>query len=257
MSAARLIVADPFRDDVEALSLSQPGGVERWRATGTPVEGGRGGSVRVELPGSGTPVHLRPLRHGGWLRRVTGRRFLGTRRSADELAVTERLASAGAPVPDPVLVVARRRGIFWHVDVGTRFVERSTSLSRLLKRDEGSRALTAARAAGRAVRRFHDAGGSHRDLHAANLLVADSAVTVVDLDGARCLATLSAARRMRELMRLARSLRKGHPGCPNLDGILEALFEGYTGGDARLRDQLFSYERRERLRNAVHALAWR
>ena len=109
VSAVRLIVADRFRDEVEALSLTEPGGIERWRASGTPVEGGRGGSVRVELPKSGTPVHLRPLRHGGWLRALTGRRFLGIARSAAELEVTEKLRAAGASVPDPVLVLARHQ----------------------------------------------------------------------------------------------------------------------------------------------------
>jgi tRNA A-37 threonylcarbamoyl transferase component Bud32 len=257
VSAVRLIVADRFRDEVEALSLTEPGGIERWRASGTPVEGGRGGSVRVELPKSGTPIHLRPLRHGGWLRALTGRRFLGTARSAAELEVTEKLRAAGAPVPDPVLVLARRRGIFWHVDVGTRFVEPSTSLERLLADADTSRALEAAGEAGHAVRSFHDAGGSHRDLHPGNLLVQTAAVTVVDLDGARCLDGISAARRMRELMRFERSLRKRRAGYPNLESVLAAFLEGYTRGDSKLRDQLAVHARRERIRNAMHALAWR
>ena len=260
MSAVLLIVADRFRDEVEALCLTEPGAVERWRATGTPVEGGRGGSVRVELPKSRTPVHLRPLRHGGWLRALTGRRFLGTARPAAELEVAEKLRAAGAPVSDPVLVVGRRYGIFWHIDVGTRFVESSKSLERLLADADTARALEAAREAGHAVRSFHDAGGSHRDLHTGNLLFETAeaaAVTVVDLDGARLLPTVSAARRMRELMRFERSLRKRRAGYPNLEGVCGAFLEGYTRGDAELRDQLAAHARRERIRNAVHALAWR
>ena len=247
MSATRLIIADGFRDEVEALRLDTLDGLERWRATGTPVEGGRGQSVRVELPQSRTPVHLRPLQHGGWLRAVTGRRFLGTTRPATELETTRKLRAAGAPVPVPVLVFARRRGAFWHIDVGTRFVEPSTSLQRLLADADAARAIEAARAAGHAVRSFHDAGGSHRDLHTGNLVVGAAGVTVVDLDGARCLETVPVARRMRELMRFERSLRKRHADQPNLESIRTAFLEGYTRGDTKLRDQLASGQLRSAL----------
>jgi tRNA A-37 threonylcarbamoyl transferase component Bud32 len=257
VSAVRLIIADRFRDEVEELSLREPGGIERWLATGTPVEGGRGGSLRVELPRSRTPVHLRPLQHGGWLRAATQRRFLGTARSAAELEITAKLRAAGAPVADPVLVFARRRGLFWHVDVGTCFVEPSASFGRLLTTADPSRRVDAAHAAGHAVRNFHDAGGSHRDLHTGNLLVATGAVTVIDLDGARCLEHVSPARRMRELMRFERSLRKHHADQSNLEGIRTAFFEGYTRGDAKLHEQLAARETCERLRNSLHALAWR
>ena len=250
MSATRLIIADGFRDEVEALCLDAPDGLERWRATGTPVEGGRGQCVRVELPQSRTPVHLRPLQHGGWLRAITGRRFLGTARSAAELETTRKLCAAGAPVPDPVLVVARRRGAFWHIDVGTRFVEPSTSLERLLADADTSRAVEAARAAGHAVRSFHDAGGSHSDLHTGNLVVGAAGVTVVDLDGARCLETVPVARRMQELMRFARSLRKRHASQPNLENIRTAFLEGYTRGDAKLHDPVTS----DQLRSALELI---
>jgi len=211
----------------------------------------------VELPTSRTPVHLRPLRHGGWLRAVTGRRFLGTARSTAELETTKKLRAAGAPVPEPVLVVARRRGIFWHIEVGTRFVEPSTAHDWLLATADSSRIIEATLAAGHAVRSFHDAGGSHRDLHAGNLLVGADTVTVVDLDGARCLETIPPARRMRELMRFERSLLKHHRSQPRLEDIRSTFMEGYLHGDAELRDQLARHAARERIRSAVHALIWR
>lgn len=257
MKRLRLIVADRFRDEIEALSLERPGGLDRWRASGRLVEGGRGQSLRVELPASRMAVHLRPLWHGGTLQRLTGRRFLGTARSEAEMQVTTRLRAAGAPVPEPVLVFARLRGLFWHIDVGTRFVEQSRSLASVLAEADASCALDAVRAAGQGVRGFHDAGGSHHDLHSGNLVLQASVATLVDLDGARCLATVSIARRMRELMRFDRSLCKHHGDRADLEEIRAVFLDAYAGGDASLRAQLDAYAGRERIRSALHRLASR
>lgn len=257
MSAVRLLIADRFRDEVDALCLPEPGALERWRATGRPVEGGRGGSVRVELPESRVPIHLRPLRHGGWLRGLTGRRFLGTARGDTEFAVTAKLRETEAPVPEAVLALARRRGPFWQIDVGTCFLEPSISLGKLFSDSRASDTVAAAGAAGEAVRRFHDAGGSHADLHSGNLLVCQDEVAVVDLDRARVLATVPPERRCRELMRFERSLRKRHARHPKLEEIRQSFLESYTAGDTKLGRALAAHARRERLRNAVHALIWR
>ena len=257
MNSWRLIVVDRFRDEVEALSLDRPGGLERWCASGRPVEGGRGRSLRVELPTSRVAVHLRPLWHGGWLQNLGGRRFLATTRSENELDVTTRLRTAGAPVPEPVLLLARRRGLFWHIDVGTRFVEASRSLASLLARADRADALEAVQAAGGGVRRFHDAGGSHHDLHTGNLVLQAGVATLVDLDGARCLPAVSVARRMRELMRFDRSLCKHHGERSDLDSIRAAFLDAYTDGDAALRSQLDAHAGREHVRNALHRLTWR
>ena len=123
-----VVAAQSFRDEIESLGLTDAGGLDRWRASGAPVAGGRSDSVRVRLPRSGTPVHLRPLAHGGWLRGLTGRRFLGLARPEAELATAATLVGRGVAVPEPLLFVARRSGPFREIDVGSRFVEESVSL---------------------------------------------------------------------------------------------------------------------------------
>ena len=242
---AILVVANRFHGEALALELTRPGGLEEWRASGRVVTGGRTASVRVALPESGTAVHLRPLAHGGWLRRLTGRRFSRIDRALREMATASALVEKNVRVPEPALVLGRRRGLFWHIDVGSCFVEPGVAL------DVSD--SNAARATGVSVRRFHDAGGSHADLHIGNLLIdpneADT-VTIVDLDRSRLLRVLTPARRMRELMRLARSLKKRHPA--DAEAFWEALFDGYTSGDEALRAELLGYLRRERLRNALH-----
>jgi hypothetical protein len=111
------------------------------------------------------------------------------------------------------------------------------------------------------VRRFHDAGGRHADLQAANLLVRErgecTGVVVIDLDRARLVERMSPARRMKELMRFYRSLRKrdlleivGPRGCA-------AFLCAYTGGERALRHALLDSLPRERLWVAIHALGYR
>jgi tRNA A-37 threonylcarbamoyl transferase component Bud32 len=60
----------------------------------------------------------------------------------------------------------------------------------------------------RMIRRMHDAGFSHRDLKAPNILIAPAGgqPVLVDLDGLREGAAVSAGRRARDLMRLSVSL---------------------------------------------------
>jgi tRNA A-37 threonylcarbamoyl transferase component Bud32 len=135
------------------------------------------------------------------------------------------------------------------------------ALALLEQRLSAKRVLRAAEAAGAALRRFHDAGGSHRDLQLKNLLLreldARTECIVVDLDRARLQSEVAAADRMKQLMRLFRSLRKR--------GVLAAVgargmarfFQAYVGEDRELRRALRRRLAWERLKVAIHALHYR
>jgi 3-deoxy-D-manno-octulosonic acid kinase len=178
-----------------------------------------------------------------------------------ELEVSAELLARGAPVPRAALAVGRRVGLFWQACVGTVHEEDTRDAAAFLGTEPPTRrTLRAARAAGAALRRFHDAGGCHADLQAGNLLVrehdSDTEVLVIDLDRASIAQEVSPSRRMKELMRLYRSLLKrklldtvGRRGCA-------AFLSAYTGGDRGLRQALLAHLRRERLRVALHALRY-
>jgi tRNA A-37 threonylcarbamoyl transferase component Bud32 len=153
-------------------------------------------------------------------------------------------------------------GPLWRVTLGTVFEEGALDAALWLASAPSRRRVRrTATAAGSAIRRFHDAGGCHRDLHVGNLLVRErgdeTEVIVVDLDRASVANSVDPARRMRELMRLHRSLIKGRwTEAIGVRGYSRFL-ESYTRGDRRLRDQLRSHLPRERLRNALHAAGYR
>jgi hypothetical protein len=230
---------------------------------------GRAHTAVVTLAATGPPggapppaLLLRPLRRGGALAPLLGGALLGPSRPFRELAVTAALRAAGAPVPRPALAAAWRHRSVWNAALATRLESGAVDAAAFLAAGPArTPVLEALRAAGRAVRRFHDAGGSHPDLHVANLLIRAGAggceALVIDLDGARAAAGLEPPARMVELMRLYRSLRKrGLLACVGERGCV-AFFRAYVDGDRALRAGLLARLASERRRVAFHALHYR
>jgi len=254
-----LAVAAPWEAAALGLGLVERDGLERLLAAG---DAGRGCNAVVPLPGCAERLHLRPVRHGGWLAGVLGDRIAGPGRPLAELAVHARLARAGAPVLRPALVAARRRlpGV-WTAALGTVHEEHARNGIEFLgaqpKRED---LLDAAAAAGHGLRQFHDAGGRHPDLHIGNLLFRrDGAVLrawIIDLDGARIVRRLSSSRRMREIMRLYRSLVKRRFTDARASAVTTCFLDAYTGDDADLRRRLLRWLPREKLRSSLHQLGY-
>jgi hypothetical protein len=254
-----LLVEASLERDARELGLLAEGGIERLLAAAGPA--GRGATSVVELPRRQLRLHLRPVRHGGLLAGLLGGWFLTLSRPRAELHTAATLAARSAPVARTVLVAARRE-LLWRAVVGSIYEESMRDgLELLASGPSPARIQRAAAAVGGALRAFHDAGGSHADLHLKNLLLREGPtgveVRLIDLDRGRASTPPDARRRMREIMRLYRSLRKralhervGARGCARFLGA-------YTAGDRALRRALRAQLPRERRRLAVHALAYR
>jgi 3-deoxy-D-manno-octulosonic acid kinase len=235
-----------------------------WEAVERALRGGgadrgRASTAILAVPERRERIHLRPVRHGGLLAPLWRGSIWGVARPAAELRTTARLRDAGAPVPQPLLVAARReRGPLWSAVLGTVHVEDARDgLAWLAARPPAAELLRGARAVGAAIRCFHDAGGSHADLQIKNLLLRprgdELEVLVIDLDRARAGAPPSPARRMRELMRLVRALHKR--GVAEQVGArgFAAAFAAYCDGDRVLRRAMVAHLPRERRLVARHA----
>jgi len=254
---------EAWREELETTELLDPRAV-RSRLAGAPDRlRGRAPIAILRVPNRPERIALRGLRRGGWLGPMLGARLAGPVRPFRELVATARLRAAGAPVPRPIFAIAWRHGIAWNAALGTGFVEDAIDAAELLARAPSrDRLQAAARAAGRALRRFHDAGGSHPDLHLGNLLVRERGdtpeVLILDLDGARADAVPGAAQRMEQLMRLHRSLYKRNLlRAAGGDRASLYFLHAYVGGDRALRAALLAHLPAERRRLARHALLYR
>ncbi len=239
---AVVVVASTWADEIAPLELTRKDALARWIAGGAiPIPGGRARGWRIALPNSGRVIHLRELAHGGALRGLTRRRFLGLARAESSLSAAARLRARGITVPEPVLMRAHRHGLFWHVELATAFIEEAIGAGRFLETAPAARhARRVARNLGRTVRAFHDAGGSHPDLHLDNLLVShgDPGVSMVtDLDGVRVGDAPSIHQRRRELSRLYRSLAKRDTRYASLPA---AFLAGYVSDDEGLKSALLA-----------------
>lgn len=258
----RVVFAEGLAADLEALGWLAPEGFERMDdGHGGEGDRGRGATACVALPRAGVTILVRPVLHGGVLGGLLRGALHSPERAFRELAVTAALRDAGAPVPRPALAAARRAGLAWRARVATVFEADAPDVVAFLARGPSpERVLRAAEACGRAIRRFHDAGGTHADLHVKNLLVRETdagfEVVVVDLDGAGFGEPPDAARRMRELARLHRSvLKRGLTDRVGFEAN-RALLHGYVGDDGALGAALSRHWPRERRRVAVHALGY-
>lgn len=250
--------------DLERLGWLEPGGLARMldAEAGAPGAEGRGHTLRRRLPVSGVELLVRPLLHGGLLGGLLGGALRSGDRVLHELTVTAALRAAGAPVPRPALAAARRTGLAWNAWLATVFeTEAPDALAWLETRPPRERLLPAVAACARAIRRFHDAGGTHADLHLKNLLVRDTGddveIVIVDLDGASCGEPPDPARRMRELARLYRSsLKRGVADQLDYEGQ-RAFLQAYVDGDGELGAALARNWPRERRRVALHAVRYK
>lgn len=153
---------------------------------------------------------VRPLVHGGLFRHVTGWRFLDAGRTMRELEVSAHLASRGIPTPEILAVRIIRQGWFCRIEVISRLVPDATDLLTYLEdsRDDSREFL---RKAGALIRRMHDLGVFHNDLHIKNILLDRSGdLWVLDLDKAWHIGSLPAFMKRLNVRRFIRSAKKWH-----------------------------------------------
>jgi tRNA A-37 threonylcarbamoyl transferase component Bud32 len=201
--------------------------------------GGRAALRRVEADEG--PVLARPYRKGGMLRLVRGGRFHGALRPLRELVLLRRLQALGIPVVEAVGAVVHTGPLGWRGWLLTREVEGAVDLEAWLHGGRATQEREVLREAGRIVRRLHDAGVAHADLHPKNLLRDPSRrVVLLDLDKAfDGGGTLSDERRLENLVRLGRAVEK-HRLKGLRAGRREALrfLEGYAGDRAAAAEWL-------------------
>jgi 3-deoxy-D-manno-octulosonic acid kinase len=181
----------------------------RWRARDALTGQAQGRGASYFFREGGGDYALRHYRRGGLVAPLLGdrylRRALQNTRAWREWDMLARLWSEGLPVPRPVAARVVFNGPFYRADIITARLPAPLKLVEVLK----TRPLKPEewQAAGRLIRRFHEAGVYHADLNAHNIVFAADRMYLLDFDRG----SIRGHKRFwpaRSLRRLRRSLRK-------------------------------------------------
>jgi predicted MPP superfamily phosphohydrolase len=267
----RTRLAPDFANCAGAVALRTPEDAASLWSEGHAVRGGR--SAHRLLPAAiwGKTLRLRPARRGGILGPLLTEHFLRPDRILSEFDLWLELRKSSVPIPEPAFAISHRRGATWRSAIA--IVDRPNAVDGLGWLESESRSISeviaATKSAARALRALHDAGVLHGDLHLRNLLFSEPSSNttaeataavecqLIDFDRARRVARISPADRLKEWMRLARSLEKtGHTAylTPRLRA---SALAAYCGGDRELRRAMRAGYAREIRRLRRHRLGWR
>ncbi len=151
---------------------------------------------------------VRTLMHGGMFRHITGKRFLSPNRTIRELKVSAYLASHGIRTPEILAVRLNKEGLFYSMDVVSRFIPESKDLLIHIE-DSHTDDLELIKKSGLLIRKIHDLGVYHTDLHIKNLLLDNAGnLWALDLDKAYQFESLPEFMKQMNLKRFMRSIIK-------------------------------------------------
>jgi tRNA A-37 threonylcarbamoyl transferase component Bud32 len=185
----------------------------------TQVKFGRGSYLSVPIAeNSMERFVIRDYRHGGLLGKLFGGVFFNGNRPLNEICISEIASQRGVPSAE-VIAIAKRRlwGIFYKAKFISKEIDGAVDMVEFLKKSYPQFIQRHKKpvifALVKLIRNMHDAGIYHADLHLKNILLkrdSDGEFTayIIDLDKSVVLNKLDIQQRIKNLLRLDRSLEK-------------------------------------------------
>jgi tRNA A-37 threonylcarbamoyl transferase component Bud32 len=220
------------------------------------------GEVRISKGPDGE-VAIRGYRHGGLLRGLTGGLFFFGNRPFQELVVTEKARRAGVPTLKVLAAIKEKGWGGWYRGyLITEYLPATVDLIHYLDRQPpGAKRQKVIAQAAKAVRKVHQKGIYHADLHLKNFLVEEgkrAKVYLIDFDKSRIFAKLAPSRRMKNLKRLDRSAEKlKRLGLPLTEADKKRFCHAYVQGDRAIRPYLQRFHERYRWHSLAYRWGWR
>lgn len=226
----------------------------------------RGRTIHPSIPlKGGERMVIRHYSHGGLLRFVTRDLYLFGSRSFQELALTEEIRSSGIGTVQPVGAMHRCfLTPFYRAYLMSLEIPGAKDMVHYLQNigpQPAGETLVAKRkiirSAGFLLRKFHQAGFFHADLQLKNLLVTDGKVLLIDFDRSYRKPSLSTGERVKNLLRLDRSVDKWKRyGLPVSLRDRWRFFLAYAESDREIRETLRRALRTYSIRSFFHRLRW-
>jgi len=213
----------------------------------------------------GKRMVLRQYSHGGLLRAITGNLYFFGARSFRELALTEEIRSYGIPTISSIGAIHHRiffpfyQAYFLSLEVlrALDLIQYFQEIGTHLSRENLSLKRKTIRSAGLLIRQFHQAGFFHGDLQLKNILVAGDQLLLIDFDHSYRKTTLPIQERMKNLLRLNRSVEKWKRlGLPITRTDRWRFFLAYAGDDKKIQEAAEKTLRTYSLRFLFYRFGW-
>ncbi len=245
-------------------------GIGEWdpfmrRCSGHPAyRTGRKPLLSVPLPG-GQRMILRRFWHGGLLRAFTRGLYLFGARAFQELLLTEEIRSCGVSTVQPIGAIHRRvLKIFYHPYLLSLEIPGSMDLAQYFRTlgpkpapGELVEKRKALRSAGLLLRQFHQAGFFHKDLQLKNILIAGDRLFLIDFDRSYRKQVLSVREKMKNILRLNRSVEKWkRAGLSVTKTDRWRFFSAYAGDDQEIVGALRKAMRTYSIRCLFYRFGW-
>lgn len=181
---------------------------------------GRGNCLTLCLNDTNEKVVIRRYKHGGFLGLLAGDIFWNRSRPSDELTISDKAAKAGLSTVEVVGVIKRKIFYpFFKAEIITKEIAGSIDLilavKQLLRHNEklACNKKEIIRKVALMVKKMHDIGIYHADLHLKNILLIENRagnynIHIIDLDKSSLSHSVNIKDRMKNLYRLDRSVVK-------------------------------------------------
>ena len=213
----------------------------------------------------GKRMVLRQYSHGGLLRAITRNLYFSGARSFRELALTEEIRSFGVPTIPSIGAIHHciffpfYQAYFLSVEVprAVDLIQYFNEIEAHPSPENISAKRRTIRSVGLLIRQFHQAGFFHGDLQLKNILVAGDHLLLIDFDRSYRKSALPVKERMKNLLRLNRSVEKWRRlGLPITRTDRWRFFLAYAGDDKKIRETMVKTLRTYSLRFLFYRLGW-
>lgn len=220
-------------------------------------------SVPIE---GGKRMVVRQYSHGGLLKAFTKNLYLSGARSFRELVLTEEIRSCGIPTVQPIGAVHHAlfppfyRAYLFTLEIPNAFnlTQYFRHIASLSTRERINLKREVIRKAGLLLREFHRAGFYHADLQVKNLLVVEDRVLLIDFDRSCRKANLTPRDRIRNLLRLNRSVEKWkRSGLPVTRTDRWRFLTAYAGENEEIVKELKKALRNYSIGLFLHRIGWK
>ncbi|MGD0916952.1 MAG: lipopolysaccharide kinase InaA family protein [Thermodesulfobacteriota bacterium] len=225
-----------------------------------------GRSLHPSIPiKNGERMIVRRYSHGGLFGLFTRNLYLFGSRSFRELALTEEMRSSGIPTIELIGAIHRLTLFpFYHpylfsleVPCALNLVQYFHEIGPSPSPDNLYKKRKMIRSAGILLRQFHETGFFHGDLQLKNMMIAREQLLLIDFDRSYRRPVLSLREKMKNLLRLNRSVEKWRLAkLPITRTDRWRFFLSYVGNDIRMKTAMRRVVRTYPIRHLFYRIGW-